>query len=523
METQMSRDITDKQAFENNKQFDTMQLSSIKRLAAMSNNSTNVNIEKIPRELWIIIFSALITPRYFKPLFVLACVCSEFLRILDAMLLTFFCNTTTSGVLLKKVNSMTPVTQLDLGFNEFICCCTLRKLTNLTNLDLANNSRIKSRNIRHLTNLVSLDITNNTNIANTALLLLANSLNSLNISFNTKIDNMTVRQLTLLTSLNISKNDIIDDTTIKQLTSLTSLESGNSSKVSDDSISCLTKLKVLNISGSKKVTDKSLLMLGSLTELNINETQLVTDFSIKTLSQLASLYMMSNKLITKDALKYLTNLERLNIADTGFTYKTIKHLTKIDTLNIQNTKVNTISSFTNLTTLYTNELISQEEIFHLPKISCLIIPNSFVFTDGSPRITLLQAKTSGLTDDILIKFSNLTALYLTDTSLITDNSLQQLTRLKILDLNIPGASITGSFLMQLQNLTALNTTRSPFFIGHSLNHPSLTHLSADCENNFKEKLENLGVIFYNSDDWWKKFSPVSSSVATLMSQLNLIN
>jgi Leucine-rich repeat (LRR) protein len=517
--------ITLKHAFENNEHLKfpydhtRMQLSCIKILAGMSNDSINTNIEKIPQELWVSIFSSLIGPRYFKPLFVLRCVCSEFLSISHSMLVTFFHSTTTSNFLLKKINIISPVTKLDLGYNDFICSCTLRKLTNLTHLDLTENSRIKSYDIRHLTNLVSLNLTNNTSIFNMMVLQLANSLTSLSIAYSNKIDNMTINQLTMLTSLDISSNNMISDTAILQLTSLTSLNCSVCSNISDNSISHLTNLKVLNISQTKRVTDQSIYLLTALTELNINNTPAVTDLSVKNLCNLTALYMSSNN-STKESLGHLTNLKMLNIFNTNFTYETIKHLSNLNTLNILETKVNTISSFTNLTTLYANELISQDEIFQLPKISCLIAHTEFVITNGSNRLTLLHAKNSDLTDNILIQFPSLTALYLNDAKLITDKSLQKLTNLKILNLNTRYTGNTGRFLRKLQNLTALNISNKFSFMEFLLNHPSLTHLSTIDKREIEAQIENLGIIFYQHTDWWNKFGPNSSIIRELTNNLN---
>jgi hypothetical protein len=158
------------------------------------------------------------------------------------MLVEFFHSTTTSKGLLKKINNIVPIRQLDLCCNKFVCGCTLKKLTNLLHLDLTDNCKIDNRDIRPLTNLVSLNLRSNKNIGNMILLPLANSLISINVSY----------------------NSIINDMTLEKLTELTALDCTNSI-ISDKSVSCLTNLRLLNISSNETVTDKSLFMLSSLT------------------------------------------------------------------------------------------------------------------------------------------------------------------------------------------------------------------------------------------------------------------
>jgi hypothetical protein len=198
-------------------------------------------------------------------------------------------------------------------------------------------------------------------------------------------------------------------------------------------------------------------------------------------------------------------------------------------LNIAGTKISTISTLTNLTKLYINELCSLEEILQLTKLSHLTIPREFVLTDKTHQLTSLHRLTSlhiknvNLTDNILIKFSNLTALYLYETNLITDASIQRLTNLKILDICCARTSITDSSLMKLQNLTALNISATPILITKLLMHPTLAHLSTRCNGEHKEKLENAGLMLYNDSEWISRFAASPSVVPPTIFPLDLIN
>jgi Leucine-rich repeat (LRR) protein len=151
-----------------------------------------------------------------------------------------------------------------------------------------------------------------------------------------------------------------------------------------------------------------------------------------------------------------------------------------------------------------------------------------VFTDNLHqltslhRLTSLHIKTPNLTDDTLIKFSNLTALYLQDSDLITDASLQKLTKLKILDIFSPFSSITESSLMKLQNLTALNIGNTQILITKLLTHPTLTHLSPRCSDEDKEKMDNSGIILYDQCEWLSRFTPTPLVGPPTISPLNLM-
>jgi Leucine-rich repeat (LRR) protein len=511
MATPISDTVEHKHTFENHASFEysynDTQITPLKILVAMSNNNRypkHGNIEKIPRELWVKIFLSLISPRNFEPLFVLGRVCSEFLRISDSMLVSFFHSTTTSNCLLNKINSIVPIRHLNLAVNSFICGLTLTRLTNLKYLDLSRNDTINNNDIHPLTNLTSLNLTNNTKISNMTLLRLGHA----------------------LTSIDVSCNSIINDLTIKRLTSVTALQC-EKSILSDECVSCLTNLRLLNISLKEKVTDKSLIRLSSLTELNANSNGYVTGMSIKNLTNLTALYIGSTRSIDipESTLKYLTNLTKLNLSNVSFSSQSIKHLDKLQILNIAGTKINTISTLTNLTKLYTNELCSIDEILQLTKLSHLTIPGEFVLTDKVQQLTSLQGltslhiKTPNLTDDTLIKFSNLTALYLNETNLITDASIQRLTNLKILDMSGTWSFVNESCLMKLQNLTALNICGTPISVKSLLIHPSLTHLSTSC----REKIKNSGLILYCSSDWVQRFSPSPIIVPLTISSLDLSN
>jgi hypothetical protein len=226
--------------------------------------------------------------------------------------------------------------------------------------------------------------------------------------------------------------------------------------------------------------------------------------SLKKLTNLTALYIESNRYISESTLKHLTDLTELNISYQHFTSDSVEHLDKLKTLNIIGTKINTISKLTNLTKLYTNGLVPQDQ---LTKLSHLTLTKECALNDKLTQLTSLSIKSQNVTDNVLIKFSNLTALYLSQNSLITDASLKRLTKLKILDIFLASVSITGSCLMKLQHLTALNICGTPFPVKELLIHPSLRHLASSCHGAEIEKIKNAGILLYTSSEWLKRFSP----------------
>lgn len=196
----------------------------------------------------------------------------------------------------------------------------LTSLNNLQKLGFLYSNSVIENCLSRLTTLTRLDLTSAFNdilcinqrpLPPSALEPLTN-LRSLDLSYNTTIDDDALSRLTYLTELDLSSNFLITDNALSLLTNLTELALRENGQITDQSISVLTKLKTLIlIDEAPQITDASVSRLTNLTSLNLDFITGVTDHSLSLLTNLTELSLENNIVITNQSVDQLTNLKYL--------------------------------------------------------------------------------------------------------------------------------------------------------------------------------------------------------------------
>ena len=187
--------------------------------------------------------------------------------------------------------------------------------------------------------------------------------------------------------------------------------------------------------GSSKITDKGIETLVNLDLLSINNVVTITDGGIRNMKHLQELNVGNCK-ITDDGILSFPKLKILSLNNSFITQKTINKIPTLEELYLYaNTTFATISN-RNIRILYISKI--------KPDISSL-------------NLTELTGYQCGIQDSDIQSMINLTKLRIIGASLITNQSISKLTKLKRLELVI--SSIDDEVFENLGELEYLSLCR----------------------------------------------------------------
>lgn len=357
--------------------------------------------------------------------------------------------------------------ELNHYFNDLIC----NKLQNEQIID------VKYENIIHLNNIngykgiknlyYDLELIDENLIMDKDL---PSNIISLSLQHNETITN--IQKLTVLMTLNSHCAEIVD---IQTLTKITTLCLGRNINITD--IKTLTNITRLALYPDCKIRDISGLK-------KIHTLNLCGDFlSIDEISNNIDIYSSLFKLLN---LKTLIISNHVNIKNIDI--KDLTNLTDLQLYHKNNITEDGIKDLINLKTLYICSISDNKNINGLMKLTNLI---SLSFFNPS------------LTDKNLSPLHKLKYLSLTNTNLITDNSLSRLTNLIELNLNCNKSKITDDCLLRLTNLKSLSLRDNNKITNKGIcNHTNLTKLDIGTNDSITEisHLHNLKTLYADHND-----------------------
>lgn len=197
--------------------------------------------------------------------------------------------------------------ELNKPINENILKSEVQGITSLS----AISKEISSlTGIENLTNLTDLDLGRN-KIADISLLKDLTSLKCLYLSNNLITDISPLIQISSLEKLYLNGNSIEDISSISMLTNLNQLDISFNSKITDiSSVTSLSKLKYIGLSQTQ-VTDISVLSNLHLNSMDIASNKLTNIGALATQAELVSLDLSNNKITDIKPLCNLVNLKSL--------------------------------------------------------------------------------------------------------------------------------------------------------------------------------------------------------------------
>lgn len=238
------------------------------------------------------------------------------------------------------------LTSLDLSKNLTLSRVKLQSLPNLTNLVLSKSASLTTLILGDLTSLSNLNLYNNESleILHITYGLPTDILSSLDLSKNTRLKELLIKNYLLSENLDLSKNTALANLTLSNLTELTSLDLTKNSSLTSLSLSGLSKVTSLNLSKNSSLTSLSLSGLSNVTSLDLSKNSSLTSLSLSGLSNVTSLDLSKNTQLKDLSIgeNKFTNLDlSQNLALLNFNITNSLYLTGLDLS--KNTKLNDLT------------------------------------------------------------------------------------------------------------------------------------------------------------------------------------
>ncbi|WP_235335188.1 leucine-rich repeat domain-containing protein [Aphanizomenon flos-aquae] len=260
---------------------------------------------------------------------------------------------------IKPLSNLTNLTRLNLWENQISDIKPLSNLTNLTWLYLEGNQISDIKPLSNLTNLTSLYLTGN-QISDIKPLSNLTKLTDLSLTVNQISDikplSNLLSNLTKLTDLSLEGNQISDIKPLSNLTNLTKLSLGGNQISDIKPLSNLTNLTSLFLTGNQISDIKPLSNLTNLTWLSLTGNQ-ISDIKplsnlLSNLTKLTDLSLTENQISDIKPLSNLTNLTLLDLTGNQISdIKSLSNLTNLTLLKLEENQISDIKPLSNLTNL----------------------------------------------------------------------------------------------------------------------------------------------------------------------------
>lgn len=431
---------------------------------------------------------------------------------------------------------------------------SLHNFKNLQTLSCENNYVITDKTIQNLTSLTELDQSYNPNFTDEGIHALVN-LKKLICKRTHRFSGWVAKGvcgrftdkspsvLQNLTYLDCGEN-AFTDVGISLLKQLVTLKCGKN-RFSDDAISGLPNLRHLYCDDNFEFTDSAILNLTQLETLYCGQYSNFTDIGISKLVLLKKLSLDMTHKITNDGIKNCTLLEYLNVGQNNITDDALQNMSNLIELHasiychaqggfaygyltdkclqyVPNLKHLVCSGyFTNeaimklqslrVLSCSRNRQLTDDVLYRLPQLEELYTGLSIFSNNGISSLRNLKklACPSEITDECIIKLTNLEELYCDRCDSLTDNIFEYLPNLRSLKCNM---TFTDKGMSKLKNLRAIylgknnNITNDGIknmtflqgvFIDDNMNitGDGISHLTnlieLDCGNNVKITTESL--------------------------------
>ncbi len=296
------------------------------------------------------------------------------------------------------------LTSLSLDNNEISDFSALGNLQSLETLSLANNRFTAIPDLSAITGLKTLDLRNN-NISDISGLVgaggedsssnpdgaqsyedvpqtLLNSLQTLNLSYNSIKDIQPLSELANLQVLRLSSNEIDDISALIQLPSLKQLYLDSNNITSVAGINQISTLESLSLQYNQIGSVSALSGLDNLGYLILSNNQLSSLNGLNNLPSLSILELDSNNITSIDELSGLTSLISLVLSNNNIgSVSALSGLTGLRYLYLNRNKITDVSELSGLTNLRSvdlsqNELTSVSSLFNATNMYSLYVHNN---------------------------------------------------------------------------------------------------------------------------------------------------
>lgn len=204
-----------------------------------------------------------------------------------------------------------------------------------------------------------------------------------------------------------NSNDRISNWMLKQSDRLRvkSLLLHRENSITDEVLSKFDNLTHLDIGYNQRISDECLSKLTNLTQLKLGNFQLISDHSLSCLNKLKALKINNNRNISDFGLKLMTNLTKLTIGPNRVTDDSLSELTNLVELELYNP----LFVFLPEHPFYHVQIISDQSVMKLTQLTKLSLRQNTLITDQA-----------------ILKLTNLTDLSISGIGPITFDGIKQI-------------------------------------------------------------------------------------------------